>query len=51
MRQALPVTGRAGPEGCETSSLPYFLDSRLTDDGEVVSVTRQANAVTGRAGP
>jgi hypothetical protein len=24
---------------CETSSLPYFLDNRLTDCGEVVSLT------------
>jgi hypothetical protein len=31
----MPVTGREGPQGCETSRLPYFLDNRLTDCGEV----------------
>jgi hypothetical protein len=36
--KAIPVTGRAGTQGCETSSLPYFLDNRLTDGSEVVSV-------------
>jgi hypothetical protein len=37
---AIPVTGSGGPQGCETSRLPYFLDNRLTDGGEVVSLTR-----------
>jgi hypothetical protein len=32
---------RRGPKGCETSRLPYFLDNRLTDGGEVASLTRQ----------
>jgi hypothetical protein len=26
---------------CETSRLPHFLDNRLTDGGEVVSLTRR----------
>jgi hypothetical protein len=26
--KAIPVTGRGGPYGCETSRLPHFLDSR-----------------------
>jgi hypothetical protein len=30
-KKAVPVTGREGPEGCETSRLPHFLDNRLTD--------------------
>jgi hypothetical protein len=34
----IPVTGRRGPLGCETSRLPHFLDNRLTDGGEVVSL-------------
>jgi hypothetical protein len=33
------VTGCGGPWGCEMSRLPQFLDSWLTDDGEVVSLT------------
>jgi hypothetical protein len=39
--KAIPVTGREDPEGCETSKLPHFLDNRLTDGGEVVSLTRR----------
>jgi hypothetical protein len=39
--RAIPVTGRGGPYGCETSTFPYFLDNRLTDGGEVVSLTPQ----------
>jgi hypothetical protein len=33
---AIPVKGREGPYGCETSTLPQFLDNRLTDASEVV---------------
>jgi hypothetical protein len=36
----MPVTGHEGPEGCETSRLPHFVDNRLTEGGEVVSLTR-----------
>jgi hypothetical protein len=39
--KVIPVTGRGGPWACDTSRLPQFLDSRLTDGGEVVSLTRQ----------
>jgi hypothetical protein len=38
--KALPATGRGGPLSCGTSRLPHFLDNRLTDGGEVVSLTR-----------
>jgi hypothetical protein len=39
--KAIPVTGRGGPEVCEASRLPRFLDNQLTDGGEVVSLTRR----------
>jgi hypothetical protein len=39
------VTGRGGPYGCETSRLLFFLDNRLTDGGEVVSLTRRPTAL------
>jgi hypothetical protein len=38
---AIPETGYGGPYGCGTSRLPHFLDSRLTDGSEVVSLTRR----------
>jgi hypothetical protein len=37
--KAIPVTGRGDPLVCETSRLLHFLDNRLTDGGEVVSLT------------
>jgi hypothetical protein len=40
-RKVIPVTGHGSPHGCETSRLPHFLDSRLTDSGEVVSLARR----------
>jgi hypothetical protein len=36
------VTGRGGPWGSETSRTPHFLDSRLTDGSEDVSLTRRS---------
>jgi hypothetical protein len=39
--KAIPVSGRGGPQGCETSWPPHFLDNRLTDGGEVDSLTRR----------
>jgi hypothetical protein len=38
--KALPVTGRGG-YGCATLRLPHFLQNRLTDGDEVVSLTRR----------
>jgi hypothetical protein len=43
--KAIPVTGRGGPSGCETQTLLHFLDNRLTDGGEIVSLTRQPAAL------
>jgi hypothetical protein len=39
--KAIHVTGCGGPQGCQTSRLPHFLDSQLTDGSEVVSITCQ----------
>jgi hypothetical protein len=41
------VTDRGGPKGCETSKLPYFLNNKLTDGGEVVSVMRRPRFTQG----
>jgi hypothetical protein len=40
--KGIPLTGREGPYGCQTSRLPHFLDNQFTDGGEVVSVTRRS---------
>jgi hypothetical protein len=37
--KAIPLTGRGGPWGSETSRRPHYLDSLLTDGGEVISLT------------
>jgi hypothetical protein len=39
--KAMPVIWRGFPRGCDTSRLPFFLHNRLTDGGEVVSLTRR----------
>jgi hypothetical protein len=39
--KAIPVAGRGGPHGCETSRLPYFLNNRLTDGGEAANLRRR----------
>jgi hypothetical protein len=36
---------RGCPEGCETSRLLHFLDNRLTDGGEIVSLTRRPSFI------
>jgi hypothetical protein len=43
--KAIPVTGHGGAQDCETSRLQHFLDNRLTDGSEVVSLTRQPVAL------
>jgi hypothetical protein len=39
--KGIPVTGRGGPQGCEKSEAPTFLDNRPTGGGEVVSLMRR----------
>jgi hypothetical protein len=51
LSKAVPVTGRGGPYGCETSRLPHFLDNQLTDGGEVVSLTRPGRPLLPRKIP
>jgi hypothetical protein len=38
---AIPATGRGRPYGCERSTLPHFLDSRITDGDQVTSLKRR----------
>jgi hypothetical protein len=45
--KVIPVTGRGGPYACVTSRLPHFLDNRLTDSGEVLSLTRRPSFIPG----
>jgi hypothetical protein len=37
--KAIPVTGRGGLFGCETSRLSHFPDNRVTEGGTIVSLT------------
>jgi hypothetical protein len=39
--KAIPVTGREGPQDCETSRLLHFVDKWLIDGGEIVSLMRR----------
>jgi hypothetical protein len=39
--KTIPVTDRGGPQSYETSRLPYFLDNRLTDGGEVATFSHR----------
>jgi hypothetical protein len=43
--KAIPVAGRGGPQGSERPRLSHFLDNRLTDGGEVVSLTRHPHFI------
>jgi hypothetical protein len=39
--ELFPVTGRGGLLGCEMLRIPHCVDNRLTDGGQVVSLTRR----------
>jgi hypothetical protein len=39
--KAISVTARGGLQACEMSTLPHWLDNRLTDGGKVVSPTHR----------
>jgi hypothetical protein len=45
--KAIPGTDRGGQYGCETSGFPHFLDNRLTDGGEFISLSHQPSKVPG----
>jgi hypothetical protein len=42
---AILVTGSGSPQACETSRLQHLLQSRFTDGGVVVSLTRRPAAL------
>jgi hypothetical protein len=44
-KNAILVTGRGGLWGCETYGLPHFVENRLTDGCEVVSLKRRSAAL------
>jgi hypothetical protein len=46
--EAVSVTGRGGPQSCEMLRLPHFLDSWLTNGGEVVSLMCRPPFTPGR---
>jgi hypothetical protein len=50
-KKVILVTGRRGPSDSETSKLQQFSGNRLTDGGEIFTLTRQAIAVTDPGGP
>jgi hypothetical protein len=39
--KVIPVRDHEGPQGCEMSRLPHFLDNWLTVGSEVVSLMRR----------
>jgi hypothetical protein len=41
--KAIPVTGRGELWSCEMSRIPHYLRNRLTDGGEVVSLTQRSH--------
>jgi hypothetical protein len=45
-KNAIPVTGRAGLQGCEMFRNPHCLDNRLTDGSKFVSPTQQPRSTS-----
>jgi hypothetical protein len=43
---AILVTDLRAPYGCETSRLPHFLENRLIDGGEVVSLKHRPPCIS-----
>jgi hypothetical protein len=41
----MPVTGRGDQHGCEASRFPYCIDNELTDEGEIVNLTRRSRFI------
>jgi hypothetical protein len=39
--KAIPITGREGLQAYAMLRIPHFLDNRLRDGGEVISLTRR----------
>jgi hypothetical protein len=37
VNNAIRITERGGPYGCETQRIPHFLDNRMTEGGEVIN--------------
>jgi hypothetical protein len=47
--KAVPLIGHGGPQGYQTSRLPYFLDSRLIDGDKVVRLMTWLLFTSGRS--
>jgi hypothetical protein len=45
-KKLLPVTDRGDLQGCEMLRIPHCIDSRLTDGGKVVSLTRRPRSTS-----
>jgi hypothetical protein len=46
--KVFPITGRGGPQGCDTLRLSHFLDNRFTDGDDDIGLTRQGFLSQGR---
>jgi hypothetical protein len=48
---SIPVLGRGGPYGCETSRLPHFLENHFRDVNELVGLTCRPAALCSQEDP